>query len=149
MKCNSCGATFETSNVKCKCGAEIMENKDTKTNTFDDILKIIILVPLGIGFFSWVGVGSDIIIEQVYLFFKNSLVFRELFDIASSLYNDSVNNPLVSMSVYKTNIVYLMLLFICLPTLLLFYLILSLIKKVFNKDNKQQIDESKSQQNVQ
>lgn len=125
-----------------------MENKDTKTNTFDDILKIIILVPLGIGVFSWVGVGSDIIIEQVYLFFKNSLVFRELFDIASSLYNDSANNPLVSMSTYRANIVYMMLLFICLPTLLLFYLILSLIKKVFNKDNKQQINENKSQQNA-
>lgn len=106
-----------------------MDNKNSKNETLDSVLQLVILLPLGISVFSWLGIGTDIIIEYIYSYFKNSIAFKELFEIATSLFSNNENNPFITASEQRMRIVFMILIAIYIPTILFFYIIITVIKK--------------------
>lgn len=104
------------------------QTKNETNNSLDDLFKFIILFPLGISVFSWLGIGMDIVVDYLYSFFKHSVLFKDLFELSNSLYSVNTDNPLIPVSDNKMQVVTLILVSIYLPISLILYAIVTFIK---------------------
>ncbi len=92
-------------------------------------IELMLLLPLLISLCMWLGVGVDYLVNNIYLFFSQNTVFKDLFDLVCTLYEYNENNPFMSLSDTKLKIVSTMIVALLMPYNLVVMIIYSLSKK--------------------